>query len=204
MLRRSRRRLLLLGNNGNTGAPPAAAGFTTITDSFTGADGTAIGGRTTDTGGKLWTAQRGTFQILSNQAAPNSVALNNLVTFDAGVSDATFSFIVGPSQYSGLTFRGSDASTYWILAHTGGTVILYTTTNGGTSTTTRKTVTQALASTDRLGVVCSGDTYQLVLNGANLSTPITVSFNATGTLVGLTLMGGSASARWDDLLVTVP
>lgn len=52
----------------------AAGGFTTITDSFAAADGTPLAGRTTDTGGKVWTALVGTFQILGNQAAPSSGA----------------------------------------------------------------------------------------------------------------------------------
>lgn len=59
-----------------------------VRDTFTAADGTALIGRTTEVGGKVWsTYVAQTWQITANRAAPVSQAWDHPVYVDAGVSD---------------------------------------------------------------------------------------------------------------------
>lgn len=125
-----------------------------------------------------------------------------MIVFDAGVADCSASFIIGPTDYSGMVVRLTDALNFWPVVYTAVSLILRSWSAG--SATNRSTAAVTVAAGDRVGLTCSGTTYQLTLNGANVGSPVTVAFNTTATKVGLYLNAGAAATRWDDFRVTVP
>jgi lysophospholipase L1-like esterase len=163
-----------------------AAG-TNITASFTGSDGTALAGTTTDTGGKTFINRgAGTYRILSNQARMEGANGNTYLTVDSGISDGTIQVtmatISGP--YNGISFRITDANNgFYFEPDPDGTLNVQKI-QGGSST--------ILASFNP-GAYANGDVYKIVLLGSSIKAYrngtliITTSstFNQTATEHGL-------------------
>lgn len=173
----------------NTVTPGSPA--VSITDNFTGSDGTAINGRTTTTGGKTWVATGYTIQ--SNKAQDlTATGTNHYSILDAGVSDCTVQLdMVYASQYPALTFRYVDANNTWTFYHD----------ISATSMKVGKTVagvftpiaTYVVASgTHTIKVVMSGNNLSFY-DGATLLGTFADSFNATATKHGFSNYNSSTS-----------
>ena len=105
-----------------TGAVPHqfTVGATIATDAFTAANGTALNGRTTDTGSKTWTTVGAGWEINTNRARNTNIGGAETDFFayvDAGVADYEVSVDVttkpsGDRLLAGLVVRRTDANNH--------------------------------------------------------------------------------------------
>lgn len=115
-------------------APSASTGAPTVRahENFTGSNGSAISGTSTDSGGFTWSAPAGTWTVQSNHADSNSVD-SAMLLFNGGVSNGSAEAVISRNGNTGwdtavvvnANSTGSDCllANWW--AGTGGSISLY-------------------------------------------------------------------------------
>lgn len=167
-------------------------------DSFDRADTTAAAGLgATSFGALTWsTPATPQFGITSNQAKGTTGNTADLVTFvDSTSSDVTVSATVVAVGDSGVVARLSDQSNFWMLRTGGSPYTLYKKVGNAYSTVFASSVSPAVG--DKVKLVCSGASIQMVVNGTVLHTAID-SFNQTATRCGLRQGAGAGTPIFDD------
>lgn len=171
-----------------------------VQDTFTGADGTDIIGRTTEIGSKVWASYGGAavWKINTNQAAPTTLAWDHAVYVDAGVYN-NFSYSIKIGTYDAqqqIFYRVIDDLNYWVLQ--GGT--LYYSIAGTWSYSKGVNSALTIASGDVIRIDVSGDVHTIFKNGTQIYTDTRSTHNtATATKFGFS--GNSTTMRLDDFTV---
>jgi lysophospholipase L1-like esterase len=180
-------------------APPPAD----IYDSFTGANGTGIATRPTDSG-HTWTLQPSTaWQIQSNRCvlttATFTIQLEGQAYIDAGQSDRLITCVQNfdSNHIAGVIFRRSDQLNYWIFYFSGFTALL------------QKCVAGTFVNADgfyfpyadvrNVTITCEGDDISATVDGAGGGTAHTTdSFNNTATQFGIRDTATGYGGYFDD------
>lgn len=189
---------------------------TLLSDTFTDTNGTALASHTM-TVGSGWTADSGSYQVQSNQAAAQTTGgVHNIASADAGQADATatLNVVVPGSNFfsAGLSCRVTNGTNLWevrLQSDSAGanTRVNITEHNAGTQTE-RVSTTIAFSGTVALQVVLSGSTITAYINGVLQATYASASFNQTATRFGIYNYRDSNGANsyvqvpMDDFLVT--
>ncbi len=149
---RRRRRLAVAQNNLFLGG-----GAINISDSFTAADGTALAGRVSETGGKIWQALGATYTIQSGaaQLASGTLFANVL---DAGSANVHVTLKMVTNGNNWLVFRAVDRFNFLLFRISGANVQLYRVEQG---------VFTSLATAN--GVAAAGDIFEVDANGFQVS-----------------------------------
>jgi len=197
--------------------------ITLLSDTFTGADNTLLTAHTMDVGGG-WVNSQGTFKISGNAAAPNSANNNDVVVANAGLGGTasnpiTVSCLSTPRSStgawesdSGLVFRWSDPSNFWVYHITaagfGGTgaVQLFKFVNGIQIQFPAVPVSIVSGTTYTITATLADSLVTLLLNGTLVSSA-SDSFNQAAIWYGFyygTAGAVSIPATWDNFLVTAP
>jgi lysophospholipase L1-like esterase len=168
-------------------------------DNFNRADATATAGLgTTSFGALTWTAPPTTqYGITANQAkgTVGGSTADQVTYLDPAIADVTVSATVASVGDSGIVARLSDQSNFWMLRTGGSNYQLYKKVAGAFSSVFVSSV--APAAGDKVSLICSGATIQIVANGTVLYTA-TDSFNQTATKCGLRQGVGLGTPIFDD------
>ena len=175
-------------------------------DSFTGANGTSLDGRTLSDGVHTWTARVGAWAIQSNQADPDATA-NAVLTCDPGCADADVAVTVPASidaNEQGVVLRWADSSNYLFAVLTTTAVRLRKREGGVASTVASAVVSGANGDTIRAHAVGDQVSVFHTPSGGAESEVIaaqTVTLNQTATVHGIYSTGTTAH-KLDDFAVT--
>jgi len=195
----------LIGVAGDVWAAPSVLAYSGVylQDTFTDADGTALGSHTCDTGQK-WVDQSAGIQVWSDQARVNSLGGTHLSHVDPGHSDYTLTLDYTRNFATNvfyLVFRyGSSLTTSWSLQYNGAVFTL----RAGATTEGSYVTTLTLGTTHSLKVVASGDNVQVWLDGVQRINVTVSSGLNTQQPVGLQMSSTSVGHNdtVDNLLVT--
>jgi lysophospholipase L1-like esterase len=167
----------------------------TIYDTFTGTNGTALTAHTPDvnTPGHTWASPVGALNIQGNKARNTTTLSTAISVIDSGRSDATAQVVVnetvGGNADAGLVLRYSDTSNYWklYLDCAAGTVTLeeHSTANG-VVTRGQANVTQSAGINYLVTAVLSGSTILAFVNGQHLIEYTNATQNQSATKHGIT------------------
>lgn len=192
----------------------AAAAFSTITDTFTGTNGTDLTAHTTDTG-QTWVGDLGTITISSNKAVPsNGTTRLNQYHIATSVSDVTIqadlNYDGSSTRYARLVARLTDTNNYWQLSisNQGSSMILYEVSSG--TVTQRATSNQSMSAgtSYTIKLVCSGSTMTGYFSGLSVLSYSSATSNKTAKNHGIYLitdtsfLAGTISA--DNFSITSP
>lgn len=131
----------------------------------------------TATCGKAWTADVGTFNIVSKYVSPAS-AQNTIATYDLGVKDFYASMKIGDiTNAKWLLFRYVNSSSFLRFGMSGNVCTL-------SQVATPLLTFGFVAVGDVLGVKCQGDLISVYING-ELRGTVTNSYNNTATKFGI-------------------
>lgn len=175
------------------------AGAVNVTDDFTAADGTALNGRTTTTGGKTWV---GTGTITGNQAAG---VLNAVVDVGYADIDMTVVITIGSSNEDGVRFRQVDSNNDFRVAlkPTAGDVLVLSRKTAGSETvqnTSGDVGTMSAGEVGTMRVRTNGTAIKIYWN-AVLWIDTTNASHTTGTKHGI---NGTHSGYRADSFSVVP
>lgn len=178
-----------------------------ITDNFTGDEGSALAGQTTTTGAKTWAVTPSTTYLTATGVAYASAFNTSLTSgayVDAGVADCTVQVSVpAPSangRWHGLLFRYIDDSNFWYMIH-------YQTGGGAHRVYLQGFVAGVNTYSADFAITNATHTFKVVLLGTSikgyvddvLTFDITDAGNLTATKHGLT---AAQSGGFDDFSVT--
>ena len=189
------------------GATYAAWDTTTLFDTFTAADGTALSAHTPDVG--TWTFASGGMDIHNNRLIP--IGGNRLADTEVGAADMYASAIVsmgadGGGREGGLIFRMVNGTNYWkatLLRNLDGTFaeVRVSRLVAGVLTTVVTTELTGLleASSDHLLVVSAiGGEARVYFDSALLLMVDVSGFHATGTKAGVRVDTNPGVIEFDD------
>src|SRR5580765_3407619 len=163
------------------------------TDTFNRTNNTSSLG-TTDGAGSLdpltWTQSTGTMGIISNTAYASSIPGSRcFATVDLGTADVDASVTISTIGQSGLLFRWSDSTHFWIWIAISTSSFLFKFDPGAGYTQVGTTQTGA-ANGDVMRVVANGSAIEVFRNGTSKITT-TDSYAASGTNHGLYFQSAS-------------
>lgn len=169
-----------------------------FSDTFTRADSAT-------TLGSDWTAITGTWGVSGGNAYNPSGTTNACAVVDSGAADAlvqvTLSDTTASVKTIGLYVRVTDADNWIRFVFSAGALFLQKKV-AGAATATVKTVTQAVAVGDVLGLRLSGASITGLLNGADvLGGAQTVSEFTTIANHGIGAATGTSTGRWRSFKV---
>jgi hypothetical protein len=166
-----------------------------VQDTFTGSDGTALIGRSTEVGSKAWQRYNASnnWTIQGNQAAASASVWDTPFYVDAGVSDGTFTITCAGyiSSTQQIFWRIQDNTNYWVLQSKD----VYYSVNG---TWTKVGAIAAVVTGDIIKVELSGDTHKIYQNGV-LQLTVTNSLYNTATKYGFS--SNNTATRYDDFII---
>jgi hypothetical protein len=166
-----------------------------VQDTFTGSDGTALIGRSTEVGSKAWQRYNASnnWTIQGNQAAASASVWDTPFYVDAGVSDGTFTITCAGyiSSTQQIFWRIQDNTNYWVLQSKD----VYYSING---TWTKVGAIGAVVTGDIIKFELSGDSIKIYQNGA-LQVSLTNSLYQTATKYGFS--SNNSSTRYDDFTI---
>jgi len=202
-----------------TGAAPHqfTVGSTLVTDDFTAADGTALAGRTTTTGGKTWAVAGTGWQINSNKARNTNVGgagADYFAWFDSGASDVEVSVdVTFPASFdtvhAGIVIRRTDANNFLHIRFVedpgqpfDDEIEIWETVGGTTLDTVRHQFGDVFTGsmTRTLKVQAVGRYIHCFMNNEPICSYVT-SGNLTGTGVGLHHAGDDDGSVFDAFTV---
>jgi hypothetical protein len=178
-----------------------------IEDSFAGANGDSLNGRTPDTlsNGSTWSVQGGAWTIQSNRARKTAGgAGQHYVRIDAGRSDvrvASTLNLVSSNHDSGLILRASTGGAYWLFAVTRDVsttaIILYEYNGSSFLQRSRSDISPISTGDHELIALCSGTNFECYLDGV-LRAAYSSSVNQTETLFGIRSYNSALSDGFDS------
>jgi len=193
-------------------------GSPVLTAHFTAADNTNLVNYTPDLGPKGVQGGSGTFQVIGNQAQPNSAGNGDLFLYDLGFYDYTLSCAVTgyvnevPFQLSAalLCFRVLDATNflwwYWQWDAVGNNFQLLKRVAGVDTVLTQTQFNGVGGQQYQARVTCRGDSLTVGIGGTEVLNYSTPAPNPKATKFGLYygFASGLANvAKWDDLQLSV-
>ena len=151
--------------------------------------------------GTPWTALRGTWGIISNQAYLVATAGNNqnIAVVDGGEANGEVLVTFDSTQIgrdAGVVFRGVDVDNYWMAVLTASAVSLWRV-QGGLFANEISRSGQIHAAGDLLRVTFVGNYIHVYVNGASKLT-FTSSVHQNATLVGLRNHGNDTVTRFEN------
>lgn len=173
-----------------------------ITDTFSEADATNLHGKTTTTGGEVWTVNNGTLDIQSSKARPTAGAGTSWATIDTGFADIDLGItLTYHSDLDGVIFRVLDASNYIRMQvnSTADQVALIKNVAGSESNIGSWSVAVTPGETADFRVFAVGSRIEVHVNGT-LRINVTESAHATATKHGV-IGGASTNTRFDTFSV---
>lgn len=175
-------------------ATPVSASIS-ITDSFTGTDGTLLNGRATETGSKTWSALVGNWNISGNAAATTATVSESVLVIDSGVSDGTAQIkITNNVVNSRIIFRYTDATNLLLVQNDGTSKYALFKKVAGTYTQIGASAGTA-ANNDILKVVLLGTSVTVYNNNVQIMTATITEFQ-TATKHGIGC--NTTSTKIDD------
>jgi hypothetical protein len=180
---------------------------TLLQDSFTGSNGTNLTAHTMDVG-PGWTAATGSLVLASNQAANGSGV--SLYASDSTAADGTVSCDCYPGNNNagagtGVVFRFTDMSNYWLAFLTNNTFELAEVASG---TLTNRASTSFGFTGDgahkyTISVTYAGASISATVNGGNTISYGSAATGLSATKCGLySNLGGGNHDFFDNFLVT--
>lgn len=188
-----------------------SSGNTSITDNFTGTNGTNITAHTPDTGG-TWVLHSGATTLngsgfLTGGASGASDITQNLINYDVTIT------LVGKitSGSSGLDIiarhngvsTGFNNETFTWVAWYSGTLGLYSRTAGVTTTLQTVAVTQTVSTSYTVTLILSGDNAIVQVGGVEKLNYTGLTLNLTSTRHGLRI-AANGGALVDSITITNP
>ncbi len=179
---------------------------TLLLDHFTGSNGTSLAAHPMDVG-PGWTVTQGSYTIQTNQCAGGSS--DNWAHADAGNANVTLTLKgtlngAGNGHYIAPMLRYSDDNNqFQCIVYGDGNVILYEH-NAGTYTQRASGSWTADTSQHTYQLAASGTTLTLTLDGSQVLTYGSASFNQTATGAGIRANGAGSADLIDDFQVTSP
>lgn len=188
----TRHRVALMGAIGGGGGSSYAS------DTFTRANSATLG---TSSSGHLWTQSGGSnFGITSNKASYSGGGLVAKAVVDDGLTGGLFQFTFGVVDGDqGLLFRFTNTTNYWLAYHTGLNLVLVHIT-AGVQDALLVNAAQAVVTGDTLGVRVTGNSIQVLFNGANFGSAQTSALEASATKSGLYHFPNAGTATADDFV----